>query len=401
MRKYVLLLATSAVIVLAALACVGQASAAADSLNVSGTFLDDYIRPGGKTTLVVDLQNPTSSKIYDIDLSFSSAQGITVTPAEHTVDNIVSMANQSVALEVSASESTPAGTYYFEITAKYHIGGRNEKENELTVWIPIVVRSAPLLKVEGLGYDADVIEPGSDVTVSFDVKNYGDGLAKDVVVSLDQTAGFFNTDLNEKYVGDVAVNGSSSISFNLTINQDLSVGSYTIPIMLSYKDGERKEAFSEIEYAGIKVYGNINLITTLDSQDAVVGGSSGEMEIKIANAGTMEVQFLQLNVLESSVLEDLVPSSIYIGSLKSDDYDTERISFTVSENIPSGTYPVSLQLAYKDPFGSEFTETKTVDLRVLSTGALGGNFELPVWQVALVVVAAALIVYYVLRKRRK
>jgi len=401
MRKNTLLLASSAVIILAALACASQTSAATDSFNVSGTLLDDYIRPGGETTLVLDLQNSTPSKIYYIDLSFSTGQGITVTPSEYSIDNIASMTSQSVALKISASENAPAGTIYFEITAKYRVGGYNEKENELTVWIPIVVRSAPFLKVEGVEYDVSPIEPGSDVTISFDVRNYGDGLAKDLIVSLDQTAGFFNTDLSEKYVGNVPVSGSSTISFNLAINQDLSIGSYTIPIMLSYKDEARKETFSGTEYAGIKVYGNINLITTLDSQDDVASGKGGEMEIKIANAGTMEVQFLQLNVLETSVLEDVIPSSIYIGSLKSDDYDTERIAFKVSENIPSGTYPISLQLVYKDPFGKEFTESKTIDLKVLPVGGLGNGFELPLWQIALIVAAAVLIVCYALRKRRK
>jgi hypothetical protein len=158
---------------------------------------------------------------------------------------------------------------------------------------------------------------------------------------------------------------------------------------------------SSREYAGIKVYGNINLITTLNSQDMVAGGTSGSMEIKIANAGTMEVQFLQLTVLDSQYLNEIVPNSIYVGSLKSDDYDTERISFKVGTGVSKGVYPVSFELVYQDPFGKEFTETKTVDLSVLSKEELGNNVENPIWQIAPIILVAALLVYYFMRKRRK
>ncbi|MFH1821791.1 MAG: hypothetical protein ABH852_05065, partial [Methanobacteriota archaeon] len=272
---------------------------------------------------------------------------------------------------------------------------------ELKIWVPVVVRSVPLLKVEGLGYNLSTIKPGSDVVISFDVKNYGDGTAKDLVVSLDQAAGFFTTDLSEKYVGDVAVNGSAKISVNMTIDQSLNVGSYSIPILLVYRDETRREVLSGREYAGMKVYGNISLITTLNSQDMVAGGTSGEMEIKIANAGTMEVQFLQLKITNSPILDEVFPNNIYIGSLKSDDYDIERISVKVGGDVSRGIYPVSFELLYQDPFGAEFTETKTVDLRVLSREELGNNAGIPTWQIAITILVAAAIVYYFLRKRRK
>ena len=334
-------------------------------------------------------------------MSFSAGSGLTVTPTEFSLNTISALTYQSTSLKISASGSAASGTSYIEITAKYHVGDANADETELTVWVPVVIRSVPLLKIEGLGYDQDLIKPGSDVVISFDVRNYGDGPAKDLVVSLDQTAGFFNTDLNEQYVGEVLVNDSSRISFNLTINQTLDVGSYSIPILLVYKDETKKEVLSGREYAGIKVYGNINLITTLNSQDLVASGTNGDIEIKIANAGTMEVQFLQLTVMDSTVLEEIVPNNIYIGSLKSDDYDTEKISFKVSDGVSKGVYPVSFELVYHDPFGKEFTETKTVDLSVLSTNEIGDKVGIPIWQVALIILAAALVVYYFLRKRRK
>ena len=401
MRKSTLIVLSSALIILAVLAGAKQTSADDGSLNVSWTLLDNFVRPGGQTTLILAVQNATASTIYDIDLTFGTGSELTTTPSEFSLNSISALTYQSTSLKIAASENAPSGTSYIEITAKYHVGDIRSDEKELKVWVPVVVRSVPLLKIEGLGYNPVTIEPGSDVVISFDVKNYGDGPAKDLVVSLDQTAGFFNTDLSEKYVGDVPVNGSSRISFNMTINQGLSVGSYSVPILLVYKDETKREILSSREYAGIKVYGNVNLITTLNSQDMVASGTNGNMEIKIANAGTMEVQFLQLNILDSQYLEEIVPNSIYIGSLKSDTYDTERISFKVSADVSQGVYPVSFELVYQDPFGKEFTETKTVDLNVLSREELGNNVGIPIWQIVLIIAIAALVVYYFMRKRRK
>jgi len=401
MSKTTLLIISSALIVLTMLSCAQQASASDGSLNLSWALLDNFVRPGGETTLIISIQNTTGATIYDVDLSFETGLGLTPAPSEFSLNNISAMTYQSTSFKIVAGENAPSGTSYLGITVRYHVGSIRAEEEELKVWVPVIVRSVPLLKVEKLEYDPATIKPGSEVVVSFEVRNYGDGPAKDLVVSLDQTAGLFSTDLSEKYVGDVPVNGSARISFNLSINQELNVGTYSIPILLTYLDETKKQVFSGRELAGLRVYGDINLITTLNTQDKVAGGTSGSMEIKIANAGTMEVQFLQLRVLDSTVIEDIAPVTIYIGSLKSDDYDIEKISFRVSGNVSRGSYPINLELVYRDPFGKEFTETKAVYLNVLSKEEIGNNVGIPAWLLAVITLLAVIVLYYFLRKRRK
>lgn len=401
MKKTLLMLMASALIVLTIAGCAGLASAADGSLNLGWSLLDNYIRPGGETTLIISLQNATTSKIYHVEISFKTGDELSLDPADFYLYSISPMTSQLTSFKIKASENAPSRITYVEITAKYHVGSVSADENELKIWVPVVIRSVPLLKVEKVSYDQDPVSPGSTVTVSFEVRNYGDGPAKDVVVSVDQTAGTFVSDLNEKYVGDVPANGSAKISFRLSINQNLSAGVYSIPIQLAYFDEPKSQLFTGRELVGLRVYGSINLITTLEAQDKVAAGSSGSMEIKIANAGTMEAQFLQLNVLGSSVLNDISPASIYIGRLKSDDYDTERISFQVKENVAKGVYPVELELVYQDPFGKSFTEAKTVYLTVLSQEDLNNKFEIPAWQLAIIALVIVVLISYLWRKRRK
>ncbi|MEM4187901.1 MAG: hypothetical protein QXN56_01895 [Candidatus Hadarchaeum sp.] len=401
MKRALLTLTVSALVALVLIGGAGSASAADGSLNLGWSLLDNYIRPGGETTLIISIQNATTSKIYHVEISFKTGDELSLDPSDFYLYSLSPMTSQLTSFKVKASEKAPPKVTYVEITAKYHVGSVSAEENELKIWVPVVIRSAPLLKIEKITFDKDPVSPGSAVTVSLEVKNHGDGPAKDLIVSLDQTAGTFVSDLNEKYVGDVPVNGSANISFRLNINQNLGAGVYSIPILLSYLDETKTQIFTGREFAGLRIYGSINLITTLNSQDMVAAGTSGSMEIKIANAGTMEAQFLQLNFIGSSILEDVSPTSIYIGRLKSDDYDTEKISFRVSGNAAKGVYPVELELVYQDPFGKEFTEAKTVYLTVLSKEDLNKNVEIPLWQLAIVALIIVIIVYSFWRKRRK
>ncbi|MGC8816726.1 MAG: COG1361 S-layer family protein [Candidatus Hadarchaeum sp.] len=400
MKKALALLA-SALVILTIIGCAGTASATDGSLNLGWSLLDNYLRPGGETTLVLSIQNATPVKIYHVELSFKTGEELSLDPADFYLYSISPMSSQLTSFKIKASENATPRVAYVEITAKYRVGSVSADENELKIWVPVVIRSAPLLKVEKVEYDQDPISPGSTVTVSFEVRNYGDGPAKDLVVSLDQSAGTFVTDLSEKYAGEVAVGGSARLSFRLSINQNLSAGVYSIPILLSYWDETKSQPFSSREFAGMRVYGNINLITTLNAQDKVAAGSSGSMEIKIANAGTMEVQFLQLNVRGSSIFDEITPQSIYIGRLKSDDYDTERIYFKIGKDVAKGTYPVDLELVYQDPFGKQFTEAKTVYLNVLAKEDLNKPFEVPAWQLAIIALVIVIVIYYLWRKRRK
>ncbi|MEM2890366.1 MAG: hypothetical protein QW358_03370 [Candidatus Hadarchaeum sp.] len=401
MKRALLTLTVSALVALVLIGGAGSASAADGSLNLGWSLLDNYIRPGGETTLIISIQNATTSKIYHVEISFKTGDELSLDPSDFYLYSLSPMTSQLTSFKVKASEKAPPKVTYVEITAKYHVGSVSAEENELKIWVPVIIRSAPLLKIEKITFDKDPVSPGSAVTVSLEVKNHGDGPAKDLIVSLDQTAGTFVSDLNEKYVGDVPVNGSANISFRLNINQNLGAGVYSIPILLSYLDETKTQIFTGREFAGLRIYGSINLITTLNSQDMVAAGTSGSMEIKIANAGTMEAQFLQLNFIGSSILEDVSPTSIYIGRLKSDDYDTEKISFRVSGNAAKGVYPVELELVYQDPFGKEFTEAKTVYLTVLSKEDLNKNVEIPLWQLAIVALIIVIIVYSFWRKRRK
>lgn len=399
MKKIVIISLLVALATFALVSSVQFASAAEEgSLNLSWRQLDNFLRPGGETTLFLTIENPTLSSIPDINLKFLAGPHLEVSMTELSLSSIAARTTQSTSLGILANENAPSTTSYIEINVTYYSGSKDEKK--LTIRVPVVIRTIPLLQVEGIEYDPNVIEPGSNVAISFNIKNYGDGPAKNVVVSLDQTSGLFTTGLSEKYIGEVPVNGVAKVSFLLTINQNLNAGTYSFPILLTYQDETRSEVFSGRKLAGLAVYGKFDFIVTLESQDVLASGLKGNVEIKVANAGTLDAQFLQLRFLGSSVWAEISPELVYIGRLRSDDYYTEKISLKVSENVSKGFYPLSLELIYQDPFGKKFSEIKTVRLEVVSQSELATKFEYPIWGIGLAVFIVILVIYF-LNKRRK
>jgi len=398
MRRIGIISLVCVLIAFALFSSVQSASAEEGSLNISWRQLDNFLRPGGQTTLFLTIENPTMSSIPDINLKFLAGPHLEVSMTDLSLSSIAARTMQSTSVGISAMENAPSTTSYIEINVTYYSGSKDEKK--LTVRVPVIIRTIPLLQLESIEYDPNVIEPGSEVTLSFDIKNYGDGPARNVVISLDQTSGLFTTGLSERYVGEVPVNGSARVSFLLTVNQNLNPGTYSFPILLTYQDETRSEIFSSRKLAGLTVYGKFDFIVTIESQETLASGLRGNVEVKIANGGTLDAQFLQIKVLGSQVWAEISPSFIYVGRLRSDDYYTEKISLKVSENVPKGFYPLSFELIYQDPFGKKFSEVKTVEVEVLSQSELTAKFEYPIWGVGLAVFLVIFIVY-LLNKRRK
>jgi len=289
----------------------------------------------------------------------------------------------------------------------------------------VALKSVPDLQIEDIKYDKAVIAPGSSVTISFKVKNYGDGPAKDVKVSMDKSASVFTVDMNEKFVADVLpVNTFSSVSFSLRIQPSLAVGTYNFPITISYKDNTGNTAYSSDKYASMDVYGNFNLLVTAERVGTTV-------RVKISNAGTLEAMFLEVKISGSSSQTGgsstenrpgtsetpsrtgagfstgqvvASPSYIYVGNLEPNDYDTEDITLQVVDNT-RGQVPVNIELTYQDLFGKKFTETKTVMVSAYSASttprSVSGDNNLYLVLIGVAIAVAVPTGYYLRRRRRK
>jgi hypothetical protein len=238
------------------------------------------------------------------------------------------------------------------------------------------------------------MEPGKTATLSFDLKNEGLGNAKDITVSLPQTSNFIVSDSSgEFFINNLASLESKTLTFSITVSPDAIIGTTTIPVQLSYYDETRTNNYNDTKQIGTLITGKYNFIVTADSQDVLTTGTSGSITFKIANAGNEEADYLTVKAIPPNNF-DLSPTSIYIGNLKSDDYDSEKLTLNVGQVEP-GNYPISLQFSYKDSFGRSYNEIYSVNAKVSSKAEYSVAHQLQSPLPTFVIVIVVIILFFI------
>lgn len=379
-----------------------QASAAGGSLAITSEVLDNELRPGGETTVLVTVSNPSTSDMTDVRLAISAGPNLAASDSSISLGDLSSGYSKQTSFSVTANSSAAAVTSYLTVKATYYISSARY-ENIINTLISIT--TAPILQIDNVEFtqvdneESTLIGPGSVARLKFDLVNNGDGSAKDIRISLDQSSLFAVSGSGENFVGELKPDNSVNLSFVLTVDPSTTIGTHQIPVSLTYLD----ETFTEnsaTKYIGLTITGETNLIVLLHSQEASTPGTQTSATVKIINAGNQEVQFLTVNILSSTPLIDVAPQTVYIGSLNSDDYDTQKFSFK-TQDVSPGNYPLKLEVYYQDTYGNGYTEQHSVNVRLYSAAELPGEGIFSPYTIAALGFLIILVGYFTLKKFRK
>ncbi len=226
-----------------------------------------------------------------------------------------------------------------------------------SVYVPIDIKREPILQIEKVQYN-DTTAPGNTIMLSFEITNYGSGPAQDITVTLNQTDDKFITpgSSGESHLTTIGAGESKKVEFIITLDPDADVGTDSIPVILEYYDESSSDLITKTKDIGLTIGGEVQLITTIESS---MGSTA---KVTITNIGTGSAEYLLI-----SASSPYSTKEIYIGSLESDDYETIEI-----EQFGAGsTYPLTLNLSYKDKYNNEFSEIRTVNITpIFSVGEL-------------------------------
>ena len=377
---------------------------AAGSVTVTSQVLDSTVRPGGETTIFLTLANPsTTASVSNVKLSISPGPYITPSANYIEIGGLDISSSKQTSLTAKVSTNAISTISYIKVKVDYYVG---TTPYESTINVPITIKRIPILQVSEVQYIPNLIEPGNKVTLYFNLKNEGDGPAKDVRVILNQTTEKFIVELSpETFVDSIGPKEAMSVSFDIIVDPSIDIGTHTIPITLIYLYETKNTNYTAVKYIGLTISGKYNFIIT-PSQSIVAPGKKGNVDIQVSNAGTQEALYLNLRILPSDPIIEVTPSAVYIGNLKSDDYDTEKFSFKINDNADQGVYPLNLQLNYRDPYGKTYTEDFEVDMTVSSIKEFNSSKEgklspFTIIVVILIIAAVAYFVYKKIKKRKK
>src|SRR4030042_63293 len=339
-------------------------AAAAGSVTLTSQVLDSTVRPGGETTVFLTLANPsTTASVGSVKLSISPGPYIKPSTNDIEIGGLDISSSQQTSLTIKVYSNAVSTTSYIKFTVSYYVG---TTQYESTINVPVTIKRIPILQVTDVQYMPEIIEPGNRVDLYFNLKNEGDGPAKDIRIVMNQTTEKFIVELSpEIFIDSIGSKESASVSFDIVVDPSIEIGTYTIPITLIYLDETKNTNYTFVKYIGLTVSGKYNFIVT-PTQSAAAPGKGGNVDVQISNAGTQEALYLNLKILSSDPIIEVNPSTVYIGNLKSDDYDTEKFTFKVASGASPGVYPLNIQLNYRDPYGKTYSEDFKTNITVSS-----------------------------------
>jgi len=271
---------------------------------------------------------------------------------------------------------------------------------------PVRIRTRDIVvSIEAITSSPDPIPPGKESLVSFKIKNNADSLIRDLKIKLDMSSNDIPfvpiRSTTEKQIYQLDSKADIDLKFYLMAEPDAEGGVYKIPVIISYSD-EIGTVYSKEDVISLKVASAPDLLATIDSTQIYSKNKAGEVIIKIVNRGLTNIKLLTAKLESCNDFEVLSQSEVYIGNIDSDDYET--VEFTIDIKSREDIINLPIELTYMDSTNKEFTQTKSVSLRMFSESDAekAGMVEKKSigFTIVFLIVAAGLGIYF-WRKRKK
>lgn len=272
----------------------------------------------------------------------------------------------------------------------------------ITKRVPVEVRADAEALVVDKVFFPDAVAPGTRKRMTLQLNNLGDAALRNLAVELDVSSDdlpFATVGTTRQRLPRIGSETRQNVSFTLHMEDDADLGVYKLPVTLTYENQAGTE-FSNEQRTGIVVGGTPRISVAVDGTEVQQAGASGAVTFRIVNRGDGRARFLQMELLEDESYELLSPSSVYIGNMAPDDYQTAEFQVYTEPGAEELSVPV--RLSYNDADGVMKNETRTVTMRLYSDAQLGrltGGQGIP-WPYALIalVLAGAGVWYW--RRRR-
>ncbi|WEL23382.1 COG1361 S-layer family protein [Candidatus Nanohalovita haloferacivicina] len=244
------------------------------------------------------------------------------------------------------------------------------------------------------------VAPGTSRTMNLTIENTARAYFRNVEVSVnpDASTPVVTSGTSGKRIGSIESGETEEVSYTLNIDEGAENGVYRIPLELEYEN-EAGASLSKSETTGIVVGGSPQIEVGLNDDGAIPSGSTGTVTFRFINRGEGTAKFVKVEVLEGENYIIRTGSSVYLGDMNSDDYQTAESEIYTSPGTDTINIPVNV--TYQEN-GEEKTLTETVTVDALTSeerNLYGSSSGSPILPVVIVILLLAGGLYY-WRKRR-
>lgn len=200
-------------------------------------------------------------------------------------------------------------------------------------------------RISSISTDPEYIYEGDTVDLDLEIENFGESIAKSVVVTLDH--GFKG--ITSSTIGAIAPEGKQTALFRFKANNS---GTFDIPVIIDYEDdyGIQKDEY-DIKITVLDRKGSLNLASVKVNPVLPQTDDTVELTMRIENSGDRTIN--SIRVYADHPFQGLKES--FIGTLDPDEDGPAVFTFVADQ---SGEFEIPVTITYIDDFGEEQVETK-------------------------------------------
>lgn len=409
MQRTILLIALALVLIGAAAAAGPVSSPNVQISQISQT--PDPAEPGQYVELRFRVDNygaPASDYNYELDYAypFSLDPGSNKTVSVGTVDSYQGSTGGGATLywKLRVDPNAVPGS---QNTVKIRYYPKNGSDVVYTTQ-PFTIRVGSqqgLLIVKNATITPSDAKPGQKVRVSLALENLGTSYVKNVRV----TAGIAGTSFspygsaNGRLVRTILAGQTRTVDYDFFVSPDAALGVSQLPFAINYT-GAQGDAYSLNAVVGIPIDETPSYLASLESTNVYMPGQKGDITVSVSNTGASPLDYTVITLGPSKYYDVVGPTRSYLGTLKSDDFETGQFTLYVAPDAPK-PLPLNLSITYRTAYGQERTDQASLDVplydqakaKQLGLVQSGGKGSLVVF--VLVVIAA--IVGFVWWRRRR
>jgi hypothetical protein len=362
--------------------------------NITAVAGSTPVTPGSSMVLYARVVNSGYDTAKNLVVRALNASGFTpYGVSTFSISSLPVGTAVNLSINYQTSQSVRNGTYTLPLAVSYQsgLGTPYAKVINLTESIAIV---SPQVKLSFANPMPQALFAGYNQTVQLQIQNVGNGVAKNVSVSLAAGQG---TNL----LGSVDSFFVSTLQPGQTVSEPVllsasGVGSATVNATVAYYSAGYSKSFTGTQLLGLALAPAAQFTVTGVRSSLSPGSTDIPVTFTVKNTGTVDAQGVQFN-LQSTYPITPIASTYYMSDVPVG--SSANVTFLVSADSQgvAGTYPVTLFEQWKQPNGAANQQFSGSNSYFVTVGAAGSSTT----TIAEVIVVVAVVAgAYVFMKRR-
>lgn len=251
---------------------------------------------------------------------------------------------------------------------------KSDQTGENKISIPLVVEQNDPLEVSNVSFGNQAVSIGEKMPVTLELSNTG-GIINNARVSVSGNSSFYMDGGSEKDIGSIASNSSTIVSFTLVTSSDTQIGTYSIPMVVTYQDQLNERVEKNISIGPISVVGpSTTCHLSLEPQSTAEIGSVSDFNLSINNTGASPISAMVV-INSTSVFTPVGLPTIYFDSIPAHSTVSKIVEIGISASDSAGYYTLPIEMTTipgsSDIYDAGIAVTATPEVEVtLSDGEI-------------------------------